>query len=548
MENELSLSEEQLALMTVDSWSWGFFNRVRLGAGRLFSYDGFEYIPDLMRFDKSYDAFEGKNKCCVIKSAQAGVTQAMQLWVLHGCIYRRFNQGVMYIFPSDKDVVNFSQTRFTPFLNENECVKLYVDDVNNVHVRRVNGVNLIFVGARSTVSVGGGNDKKRDSSALRSFPADVVVRDEADIMDSDMKEQSKQRLQASANPYEIDISTPTLPDFGIDQTWKKSDMRLFMITCPKCRHEFCMELDFPNCIGIDKEGHYFRCCTSCKEPIIPSKHGRFRPTRSGSDTAGFWISTLMTRLSADYIMDRFQNPVSGRMNEFWNSVIGKPYIEFEDKVHAREVFDCCGTDPMFTDYSQNNTAMGVDVGKVLHCVIGIRTGKDSYKIVKVHRCHTWNELNVLARSYNVQSVVIDCAPERHKAKEFQDAYKGIVHLCEYNFSMTGGEKWGDGFVRTNRTEACDRVTSVFKYSGKMELPMRCSEIEQYAYEVSNTARKLVTNNNGVNYYSYITPNNSPDHYFHATSYFLLATKFLSYGNFMKNFINQARNQGDYEIF
>ncbi len=543
-----NLTLEQKTLCNVDAWSWAYLNKLDLGGSRVFSYKGFEFAPSVMRFDQPCDGYEAKNKLCVIKSAQAGITQDVQLWVLHGCLFGKFKQGIMYIFPSDKDVQNFSQTRFTPFLKENHILRQCVDDVNNVHVRRVNGINLIFVGGRSTVSVGGGNDKKRDSSSLRSFPADCVVRDEADIMDSDMREQSKQRLQASENPYEIDISTPTLPDFGIDVIWKRSDMRHWFVTCPDCRFEYCQELEFPNCIDKDSNGNYYRCCPKCKTPIDQSKGKFVALGNKNSDTAGFWISTLMTHLSANYIMDRFENPLSGRMNEFWNSVIGKPYIEFEDKVTKQEVYNCCSHYAMNSDCKEQ-TAMGVDVGKVLHCTIGIRTGRDSYRIVKVHRCDTWEELYTLANAYNCRSVVIDCAPERHKAKEFQQNYKGIVHLCEYNFSMSGGETWNNGVVRVNRTEICDRTTSVFKYAGKMVLPLRCSEIDEYAYEVANTARKLVTGNNGVNFYSYITPNDAPDHYFHSTNYFLLACKFLNYSSLDDMRQNKnLQNDTPYTIF
>jgi hypothetical protein len=530
--NENRLSEDQQVLCAVDSWSWSFLNGLQLGAGRVFGFDGFEFMPSVMRFDVGVDGFVGKNKLCVIKSAQAGITQAVQLWVLHGCLYGKFKQGIMYIFPSDRDVQNFSQTRFTPFLKENAILRSVVDDVNNVHVRRINGVNLLFVGGRSTVSVGGVNDKKRDSSALRSFPADVVVRDEADIIDEQMREQSKQRLQASENPFEIDISTPTLPDFGIDAIWQRSDMRHWFVNCKSCKYEFCFELEFPNCMNKGKDGSYYRCCPKCLSPVDP-KDGRFVMIgNTNSDTAGFWVSTLMTRLSADYIMDRFSNPISGRMNEFWNSVLGKPFIEYDDKVNKNEVYDCCSHYPMNTHYA-GSTSMGVDVGKHLHCVIGIRTGQDSYQILKVERLDDFSQLYVLANSFNCSSVVIDAAPERHKAREFLQNYRGgVVHLCEYNYSQAGGEVWGrDGMVRVNRTEICDRTSTLFKYKGKLVLPMRSNEIDIYANEITSTARKLVVGANGVNYYSYITPNNVADHYYHATNYFLLASRFLNFDSF-----------------
>ena len=61
--------------------------------------------------------------------------------------------------------------------------------------------------------------KSKESGKLRSIPVDRVVFDEIDLMDPAMVFLALQRLGDSEIKEEEYISSPTIPDFGIDRLY-----------------------------------------------------------------------------------------------------------------------------------------------------------------------------------------------------------------------------------------------------------------------------------------------------------------------------------------
>src|SRR5512134_3430013 len=94
-------------------------------------------------------------------------------------------------------------------------------DVNAVGLKRVSEGFLYLRGMQSTVG-------------LKSVPADMVVYDELDEATPEAKAMAKERLSRSACGLIIELSNPSLPDFGIDEAFQKSDQRHWMLKCSRC--------------------------------------------------------------------------------------------------------------------------------------------------------------------------------------------------------------------------------------------------------------------------------------------------------------------------
>ena len=113
--------------------------------------------------------------------------------------------------------------------------------------------------------------------------------------------------------------------------------------------------------------------------------------------------------------------------------LGFAYTSKEDQLRVSQVYECCTYESM-KQYHSGPCAMGVDVGIKKHVVIGCRTGKDRYEIVKVAVVATWNDVHDLAVKFNVRMAGIDIAPDIDSAKEVQKSEPYQVWLVGYKAS------------------------------------------------------------------------------------------------------------------
>jgi len=114
-----NLSEAQLAQLahSVDCFSWVHDNKLELTGGP-YSIEGHEYQLDWLQHD-------GREQC-FIKGAQIGATECLVLRTLHGMIHGLYPQGALYLFPTTRDVGDFSKSRFDPLIDNNPFIGAYV--------------------------------------------------------------------------------------------------------------------------------------------------------------------------------------------------------------------------------------------------------------------------------------------------------------------------------------------------------------------------------------------------------------------------------------
>jgi hypothetical protein len=353
------------------------------------------------------------------------------------------------------------------------------------------------------------------------------VFDELDEMEPKMIELAKHRVMHSEVKELMYLGTPTIPDYGADKMYKESDMRVWMLECPKCGKETCLELEFPNSLKRRVDGSVYRCCIHCSGELHPSK-GRWiaqYPSRS-KDLVGWYISQLNSMyVDPAYILEIYENPPDGDIAEVMNSHLGRAYLPAENRLTQQEVFACCGEDSEQLK-SDNPTCMGVDVGRDLHVVIGERKNRQALKIIRTVRVSSFNDLHDLAQRFNVKCAVLDLYPETRKVREFQKSEYFQVFGCQYVDSKTSVWAWDekDRVVKVNRTEICDATHSLVADSGSLELPRRNKEIEQFAFELCNIAKILDENpETGSKEFRY-RKLDSRDHYRHALNYCYLASE------------------------
>jgi len=504
-------SNEELAMMKANVLTWAHLKGLNLRDGIKFSLEGRPYLRDLVNYPKKV--------LNIKKGTQIGATTTKYLEAVHGCLYRIFDQNIMYMMPTVKAVEQLAKISFDPIFDYNLWLKKHVG-TNTASVKEINGRSIVFVGAQPQ-KIGG---TTKDSANLRSTPCDVIKRDEIDLMDMDMVEKSKERLNNSRFRLEENFGSPTFPGYGIDQLYEESDQNKWQIPCSACGRYTCLSDSWEKAI-IKINGRWFRSCTYCQNEIFVADGG-WQPDYADRYEGGVWIDGWLSPMAdLEGYMRRFHKAEGVALSEFLRSIVGQAASEKEMQLTREDVIGRCNPSYSSQVYSSGETSMGIDVGKTLHCLVGNRTGRETYEILQAARIDKFDDALDIVQKMKVKNCVVDSLPDIHAARTFQKDARKLgcrVTLCQYSEQMPGNPSWTkDGMVKVNRNEWCDKVNEVF-ISGKIALPRQSAEIEEVAKEMTKTAKTLIPHpETGIMKPRWIKLSGD-DHYYHTMLYFLLA--------------------------
>jgi hypothetical protein len=461
------------------------------------------------------------------KGSQTGATMGKSIEIAHGALYGLYQQGIIYYFPSKTAVEEFSGGRFKPLLKDNPLLRKSCNDINSVYTRRIGKTNVSFHGCTGTTIIGG---MAKDSTAVRSTPADWILLDERDLFDDEMAAQVNQRLGNSLIRRRSDMGTPKLPDDGIDRLYGRSDMRRWQIKCDHCRKFTCMETEFPQCIKLDKNDRGYPACVHCGNRIH-RVNGSWQMDSPSKDTVGYWCSQLLNpNRDLAHVLKEYDCPEDYDTTEaeFQRTVLGCAFARAEDILRETEVLQCCSSDRMLNAHL-GPCAMGFDVGyPVIHVVIGHRIGNDRHRIIKLARVKEWSDLHDLAQRFGVKATVGDAMPESHKIREWgktEAPYGNTVYPCYVQPNLKMFDNWGaDNIVKVNMTDLFDETHRMATKPGRMLLPRRCNEVDIFAHQMCQRAKFLETDSRGNTSYHYKKIGDKQDHYRNALNFYFLASK------------------------
>lgn len=519
----------------VNSITWATWKNLQLRDGITFSIENMPYLVDLVNCDKRVMHCK--------KGTQVCMTTTKYIESVHACLFKKYDQNIMYMMPTVETVQKLARVSFDPIFNYNPWLKKHVG-TNNDTTKEINGRSIVFVGARPQKVAG----RTKDSANLRSIPCDCVKRDEIDLMDEDMVELSKQRLNRSRFRIEENYGSPTYPGWGIDALYEQSDQRKWQIRCTHCGKHTCIVQDFPNSI-LMKDGKWYRACVHCQKEIFV-QNGRWVPDFPDRREAGFWLDGLISPFAdLEEYMYRYHNTEGTKHSEFMRSILGIASTEAENQLTEQDTLDRCSNEPIEM-YCTGDTVMGVDVGKVLHVTIGIKTGRDTYDILHIGRYDNFGDVHDIAKKMNVKFCVIDSMPDIHATREFAKAEPYAVSLCNYSEHILGKPGWDakKGTVKVNRNEWCDKVHEVF-ISKKIRIPRICPEIQEFAKELTKTAKTIIEHpDTGVPKPRWIKLSGGDDHYYHSTLYFLLAASRVSPRRRGEKVVRYSKQKSNFKVF
>jgi hypothetical protein len=433
----------------------------------------------------------------------------MIIRAIHACAFR-LNTGLIYFFPNKSDVNILCKAKVNSLIEANEPLKALVKDTNTVDVKKIGNCFLYFRGLRTL-------------SQARSITGDVLVFDEIDVADPEIVDHAMKRLDNSDQDLQelYALSTPTIPDFGIDALFQKTDQKYHMIKCNHCNHYTCLEEDFPESVIMTPNGA-IRACVKCRKELVLSQAANEYVAKYpgkelyGRPASGWAISQLQNpNVNLDKLYDEYFT--TRYIQDFWNSRLGRAYIDATNRLDVAHVLGLCSNSGLEQSSRGIPCIMGIDVGPVKHhVVIGRKEFGGAIRILWLGSTD-WGGLDGLMQRFSAYAL-IDGLPEPAKASAWVKKHPNRAWACFYSTNPKSGIHWDDTLqkVTVYQTQAMD-ASHLLLQEGKIILPAVSDLTKEYAKHCHNVARKKVEDEEtGDVRYKWIKL--SEDHYRKATSF------------------------------
>jgi hypothetical protein len=442
---------------------------------------------------------DDSNECVGQKAAQMGYTETMldrsffTIDVLH--------RDVLYVLPAKTpDATDFSNTRFDPALELSPYLSRIFTNVNNVGLKRAGANSLYVRGSRSR-------------SALVSIPVGLVILDEMDLFDEDTVPLVKERMSGQLQKQIWMISTPSIPNHGINERYALSNQCHFNFKCPHCSKY--ITLTFPDSLTIhgDSESDPLTAkshliCTECRHVLDHAAKidffstGKWVPNFPDRSIVGYHVSQLYSCVLHPSEIARLwigaQNDTV-KEQEFYNSKLGLEHIPkgstIDDAILEATTSNHRLGDPKLI--GTNFCTMGVDVGNEIHVEIDnwrLRTDLNTIDINdlatgRMHWCGTvkdFVDLDTLMYKFKPSMCVVDHLPDTRSAIAFAHRFPGRVKLCHYGNGLSTREIVDHG-ERITVDRTCWFDLSLSRFLNKtLLLPMDCPI--DYKQHIKNMVR------------------------------------------------------------
>jgi hypothetical protein len=470
------------------------------------------------------------------KATQVGVSMLMWRWAAWRADV--WGDTALYIFPTEKHVSKFGDERIEPSIQASPYLtrRIPAEYVRQKQLKRIGNGWLHLQGANSR-------------AGAQSVAADVLVFDEYDELDQSNVEQIERRISGAAAagrlPRVRRVGIPTIPGFGMDAAYKRSDQRRWFVTCEACGHETWPTFEslrwrMPGSDAVLRPGHdeftdpgevseAWRVCRECEAPIDVSR-GEWRPTRS-SRVPGYHVARLIvpnTDLTAIVKASRMVKP--HEVQAFYNNDLGEAYQAADAGVTPEEVLRACsfgGSQAPSQGPQVEPVVMGVDVAssRNLHAVVQRVRRDGSRDAMWMGELGDFAAVDGLIERYAVTLTMIDHLPETRSARSVQADWPGRVLLAAYAEHPSAEPFVLDlqrGMVTANRTILLDAMLEAVRKVRYRPLRRPPGDYVEHLCALHRLTE--VREKDGLVTHRYIST--GADDFAHAEGYALLAAEAL----------------------
>lgn len=373
--------------------------------------------------------FDNAANIVVQKAAQIGISTWAILDALRFCEMER-DPGVTVIFtqPTTDDAQKFSSTRVEPIISAS--LHLSRQWLGGVEVRRCGWPHPSIIHFRGTWV----------EKAAYTIDSDQNTHDELDKSKAVVREIYDERLGASKFKRSRDISTPTIPKFGVSRLFDDSDGHEWLVSCSGCSWEG--QIDYYK--HLDRKQCVFRCPRCGK--VLNRARGRWVAARPDSLLRGYHISQChapFIAIGPSSLKGSLMHKESKTRlkRNFHNFTLGIPSTEGVGQVTREVILQKCFLEDYQHQEAGRGAVMGVDVGnwKYVEIAYPEKMGvvdSEGMEIIRLRIVHlekttSWSRVKSLMHIYGVQVCVVDASPERDMARNFAREFRGRVFACDY---------------------------------------------------------------------------------------------------------------------
>lgn len=452
-----------------------------------------------------------------LKCSQIGGTDANMMKAAYLPIHYGLNVG--YVLPSRSVVKDFVKPKVNKLYQNNpEIAKHIVADTENL--KQLGNRFVYFRGAFSETDAIG-------------IQMDAVIGDEYDRSNQQVLRTYRSRLDASEWALYWMFSNPSIPGFGVDEGFQKSDQMHWFVTCDSCGHEWFMDYektsDNNHYVFVisrepgDEQGFY--ACGKCDKEISDDarRNGRWVAKYPKRKIRGYWFNQcFMPWIPASKIIKDDGDDQA----YFHNFTLGKPYVAADSKI-TREM--------ILRNFERGEGKpgqrfLGVDTGKDMHWMLGDEEGAIAWGDTR-----DWDEIERIIVS-NQALTVIDPNPNPRKPLELVNKYPQLVNL-NYYVEDTKSNKisiWANdsnevkqNTILTDRTRAFDRHLYYLSIGEEGKGGTKYKHTDQRELDVviehfGNLHRQVEETKKGGRRAVWRRPQGKPDHLAHANIYMEIA--------------------------
>lgn len=480
------------------------------------------------------------------KSTQVGASTGSWRWAIHRA--DQFGERVIYFFPTDVHVTDFNDQRIDPSIEASEYLRGRIGNTRRKTLKKIGLGDISLRGMQSKNSV-------------QSVDADALVIDEYDECEPRRIEEAERRLSgamaAGRQPRLRRLGRPSVPGYGIDKEYDRSDQRRWEVECPECGErqpiDWAANMRWRTRAG-DKEEmrpghdhaedpddvtHAWRACRSCNASLEPPEGSDVGPIHAGQwvpqspgpgRIPGFWLQRLIvprTDLMQMVVNSRKTKPAE--VETFYNSDLGLAFAT-EDAYLTDALLDRAANDPEaweealeeYTDF--RIVVAGLDAASERHLNLRVSelTQQGRRRCIHLSQPANFNEVSVLMDRLKIDALVVDSQPERRYARALAAEFPGRVFLCRYDEKPEADAIRYDpekNIITVNRTEAIDAMMDAYR-EGTVTALKR--EPAGWREQMKSMKRRIEEDSKGRPVKRYVSTSSMGDDYAHAETFELVA--------------------------
>lgn len=362
------------------------------------------------------------------KPSQIGVSTWAILTELHDARYWGINQ--IHTLPTGADVQKFVPSKVNEIIKQNPDIKMGLSskEVDAVSQKQLGKAFLYFKGTHS----------EREALMLTS---DRNTYDEIDKSDMTQINNYESRLEgADSLRQKRYISTPTLPGYGVNNYFEKSDQKYWRFPCTKCGKE--QHMTWPENIDLQKKIYI---CKHCRSEITTKtiRNGQWKAKYPDRAISGYQLTQMIAPwITPAQMVDAFRDAETGRndmtLEYFFNHKLGLPYMDSTSQIPSTLIHRNLSQQ----EHVEVNSVMGVDVQlRELYAWLGNERGV--YGILRIQDSpeytesdgkkgkSKWDRWAEIMDAYDVRYCVIDGGFMPNEVLKQAERFYGRVWVSWY---------------------------------------------------------------------------------------------------------------------